>query len=320
MSEKLPRFNGGPEFAPQKPEDGLESTEKEAIEKVLSNLTRINTENGHDIDKLNDGHNQRVIAGAYDFYRGLSKKAYQALDVREKGKADAARNLSWLGYSSMANRQNELRGAVRDTGAMGGRLDASGWDISANAFAMQDILVKHDEKNSSKYKKMVDKFGYHSPLYTQPLFPYSKFETDKIKYNAKTGRTECATDLLMNIRLEALSILEHDAYVMIGHTGEKGNIEEFVRSSLRNSLLADKAYGIDSLYLEFKKKGDNHIFSIYGKEPLSADDLPLVRVVSFNYPEQENYVVAIRGEELKKIELGETGRSMYRMGRADEVQ
>jgi len=45
-----------------------------------------------------------------------------------------------------------------------------------------------------------------------------------------------------------------------------------------------------------------------------------VRVVSFNYPEQENYVVAIRGEELKKIELGETGRSMYRMGRADEVQ
>ena len=86
MSEKLPRFNGGPEFAPQKPEDGLESTEKEAIEKVLSNLTRINKENGHDIDKLNDGHNQRVIAGAYDFYRGLSKKAYQALDVREKGK------------------------------------------------------------------------------------------------------------------------------------------------------------------------------------------------------------------------------------------
>jgi hypothetical protein len=214
----------------------IEQTPKRKLEETLARITIINSSNDNDLIRLSNAGNQRRLARAYELYRGLSKKEYKELFESEKRKADAARSLKWAGYFALANRQTGIRNAWQ------GWDHGSGNDISCIAFIKQDCISGDLEKNEENYLRKQDGFGNHSPLLTNPLFPYSDIKIDGLGFDMNSGRaTFTPNDPLMKMRLTALSLLECSAGMMIGYLKPKGNAEGFVLDMLTN--LTHPIYG-----------------------------------------------------------------------------
>lgn len=259
-----------------------EQTPKRKLEDTIARITIINSSNDNDLIRLSNAGNQRRLARAYELYRGLSKKEYKELFESEKRKADAAKHLSWAGYFALANRQVGIRNAWQ------GWDHGSGYDKICTAFCIQDCREEDLVKNGENYLKMQDKFGNHSPLLTQPLFPYGDIKIEGLSFDVKSGRTTYTPeDSLMTRKLTALGLLECNASLMIGNLKTRGNAEGFILSMLKNLIHTE--HGKNELFLKFRYEDSRHYnsLSIYGEEPKSNEDLPLAKVISPEYTEQK---------------------------------